>query len=134
MTVFIDTGAFYDFLIANSQRHEDAIETMKEIQNGRWGSIVTSNYILDELITLICNKTSHSVAAKGVGELRRSRIINMYFIDAQTEKLAWRIFNQSGNPEISFTDYTSFAVIDILDIDVVFSNDKHFKHAGCEVL
>jgi predicted nucleic acid-binding protein len=134
MTVFIDTGAFYDFLIANSQRHEDAIETMKEIQNGRWGSIVTSNYILDELITLICNKTSHSVAAKGVGELRRSRSITFIFIDAQTEKRAWSIFNEYRDREISFTDYTSFAIIDILGIDAVFSNDKHFKHAGCEVL
>ena len=134
MPVFIDTDAFYDYIIVNSKRHKDAIETMKEIQNGRWGSIVTSNYILDELITLICRESSHSVAAKGVGEIRRSRTIQTYFIDAQTEKRAWSIFNEYRNREISFTDYTSFAVINILDIDFAFSYDKHFKKAGCEVL
>ncbi len=134
MTVFIDTGAFFDFLFEGSSNHEQAIEKMKGVQNGLWGSIVTSNYILDELITLLCRRADHSVALRCVNGIRKSHSITIIFINEQYEKWAWNSFKRSRDSGISFTDHTSFVLIDIFGIDTVFSNDGHFEDAGYALL
>ena len=47
--LFIDTGVFYAFLDHSDERHEEIAKIFQK----RTELFVTSNYILDELITLL---------------------------------------------------------------------------------
>ncbi|MBD3160226.1 MAG: PIN domain-containing protein [Candidatus Lokiarchaeota archaeon] len=133
MSIFVDTSGFFDFYNRSSAKHEDAIETMREIQKGRWGRIVTTNYVLDELLTLICHKIDHQSAVSFGESLRKSELVT-FFIDEQWEKHAWNYFKTLENSEISFTDCTSFVVINRLNVDYVFTFDRHFKSQGFNVV
>ncbi|MBS3795846.1 MAG: type II toxin-antitoxin system VapC family toxin [Candidatus Thorarchaeota archaeon] len=133
MSIFVDTSGFFDFYNSSSAKHEDAVETMKEIQKGRWGQIVTTNYVLDELLTLICYKIDHQSAVSFGKDLRKSDVV-IVFIDKQLEKHAWNYFKALENSEISFTDYTSFVVINRLNVDSVFTFDRHFTMQGFNVV
>lgn len=134
MTVFIDTGAFFDFFFEGSSNHEQATRKMDDVKNGLWGGMVTSNYILDELITLLCKTAGHSVASRCVTGIRESRSMTIVFVNEQYEKRAWNSFRRSRSSDISFTDHTSFVLIESFYIDAVLSNDAHFEDAGYNVL
>ncbi|MFO7836796.1 MAG: PIN domain-containing protein [Candidatus Thorarchaeota archaeon] len=133
MSIFVDTSGFFDFYNSSSAKHEDALKTMKEIQRGRWGRIVTTNYVLDELLTLICYKIDHQSAVSFGESLRQSDIVTV-FIDKQLEKHAWNYFKTLENSGIGFTDCTSFVVINRLNVDSVFTFDRHFTLQGFNVV
>jgi predicted nucleic acid-binding protein len=56
------------------------------------------------------------------------------FIDKQLEKHTCNYFKTLENSEISFTDCTSFVVITRLNLDYVFTFDRHFKSQGFNVV
>ncbi len=76
---------------------------MKEIQEGIWGRIVTPNYVLDELLTLICHRINPQSAVSFGKSLRQSDVA-IVFIHNQLEKHVWSYFRTLKNSEISFTD------------------------------
>lgn len=43
---------------------------------------------------------------------------------------AWKIFEKYSDKDFSFTDCTSFIVMKMLEINEVFSFDKHFEQYG----
>ena len=53
---------------------------MMEIQKGRWVVVVTTNHVLDELLTLICHKIGHQSAVSFAESLRKSDV-TIVFID-----------------------------------------------------
>jgi predicted nucleic acid-binding protein len=55
-------------------------------------------------------------------------------ITEEDEERAWRIFRQYDDKAFSFTDCTSFALMERLDINAVFAFDDHFLQYGRFVL
>jgi predicted nucleic acid-binding protein len=51
-------------------------------------------------------------------------------ITEDDEERAWRIFRQYDDKGFSFTDCTSFALMERLDINTVFAFDDHFIQYG----
>ncbi len=48
----------------------------------------------------------------------------------EDEEFAWRIFRRYDDKAFNFTDCTSFALMDRLDIMMVFTFDQHFEQYG----
>lgn len=64
MAVFVDTGAWFAYFVRRDPDHPAASTWMKQNRQ----PLVTTEYVLDELLTLLKLRESHSVAI-AAGEL-----------------------------------------------------------------
>jgi len=56
--IFVDTSAWYAFIDKNDQDHADAVSKVKALDR----SHLTSNYVLDEILTLLKSRLGPSIA------------------------------------------------------------------------
>ena len=61
--IFVDTGGWCGLFVDNDQCHKEAVSIYKEIQKRKM-EIYTSDYILDETITLIKYRSDSFAALK----------------------------------------------------------------------
>jgi hypothetical protein len=128
MKVFIDTGAFLALANKPDSLHELTATVYQEAleQNA---TIITSNYIVDETITLIRARVGHRAAVAFIKSLDVSGI-KVLRITEGDEHSAREIFIKYKDKEFSFTDCTCFALIDKHSIDAILSLDAHFGQYG----
>lgn len=130
--IFIDTGAFFARFAKRDQYHRTATEHWKLLDlDGR--RCFTSNFVLDEAITLLAWKTTYPFAAARAEQLYRSHVLEIVRPDAVDELDALALFHKYADQRVSFTDCVSFALMDKLSIQQVFTFDQHFQFAGFEV-
>jgi hypothetical protein len=92
--IFVDTSAFYAVHVRTSREHGAAVGVRDRIASGEFGAMVTTNYIFDELLTLLQARAGHA-AAVSVGEaLRSSDSIELVWLTPKVENVAW---GSSGN-------------------------------------
>ncbi len=97
---------------------------------GRHGSLIVSDYVLDETATLLMNTKGGEVAASFLDEVLNSKSVRLIWVDPQLFHRAVRAFKSSGSRGWSFTDCTSFELMTELNIKQAFAFDRHFSEAG----
>lgn len=126
MKVFIDSSAFLAIVDSDDTCHTQVVPIFHEILT--YGAqLFTSNFILDETYTLIRTRTDHRNSVKFLKNFESSGIIVLE-VSREIETAAKNIFIRYKDKDFSFTDCTSFALIDAHKIDAVLAFDKHFKH------
>ena len=130
LTYFVDSGAFYASKDPSDQNYKLADDFMQEIRRDPLCSLITSNFIIDETITLIRMKLGHSAAVKFGRQIRKSKVIRIIHVTEEIEDRAWKIFEKYTDKDFSFTDCTSFAIMDNKKIKNVFAFDRHFSQYG----
>lgn len=126
MKVFVDTSAFCALTIPKDQYNLTAKVIYKRIQE-RNAIIYSSDYVMDEVYTLLKTRSSHATSVKFMDQVDKSGVIILH-ITEDTEADAKTIFRQFKDKKLSFTDCTSFALINQFDLDVVFAFDEHFRY------
>ena len=124
MRVFIDSGGFLAVMDRNDPFHPTAREIATRLEAVR-AQIFTSKYIVDEACTLVRARTSHGHAARFLRSLKTSGI-SILRVTPPIEAEAERIFIRYADKDFSFTDCTSFAVIDAKKLDAFLAFDRHF--------
>ena len=125
MRVFIDSGGFLAVMDRDDPLHPAARDISARLESIR-SQLYTSNYIVDETCTLVRARTRHSLAAQFLRSLKTSGIIILRVTPA-IEAEAERIFLRHADKDFSFTDCTSFALIEAKRLDAVLSFDRHFS-------
>lgn len=128
MKVFIDTGAFHALANKSDSLHELVVAVYQDIVDQN-SSLYTSNYVIDETVTLIRARVSHKAAMVFMNGFDISRI-RLLRVTEKDERVAKRIFSTYKDKEFSFTDCTSFALMDRYGINASLSLDKHFSQYG----
>jgi uncharacterized protein len=102
--------------------------------SGRHGSLVVSDYVLDETATLL-------MAAKGGGATNRflddslsSKSVRLIWIAPELFHQATKTFKAGSERGWSFTDCTSFELMHRLNIRTAFAFNRHFSEAGFDRL
>lgn len=126
MKVFVDTGAFCALAIPHDQNNPKAKSIHAKFQE-RKAILYTSDYVLDETYTLLKMRGSHTTAVKFMNEIQNTHI-NIIRITEDIETAAKAMFRKFDDKRLSFTDCTSFAVINHLGIKAVFAFDDHFRY------
>ncbi|MBI5756333.1 MAG: type II toxin-antitoxin system VapC family toxin [Nitrospirae bacterium] len=126
MKVFIDTGAFCALTIPKDEHNQKAKSIYKQLKDSK-AILYTSDYVLDEVYTLLKTRASHATSIKFMDELQNSHII-IFRITEEIEDAAKAIFMQFEDKKLSFTDCTSFALINHFNFDAVFAFDEHFRY------
>lgn len=127
--IFIDTAAFLAIENLRDAHHERAL-AFRHASLGEGQTFVTTDYILDESYTLIRLRAGHSVAVQFGEDIRASRVLRVEHVTPEIVEAAWRIFKAFADKEFSFTDCTSFALMERLRISTVFTFDEHFRQYG----
>src|SRR4051812_44766731 len=95
---------------------------------------VTTDYVVDETLTAIRSRSSLRNAHRWWSQIESSSRIRWELIDSIRAEKARVIFFGYSDKESSFTDCTSFVVMQELRIASVMTSDKHFAQMGFQVL
>lgn len=128
---FIDTSAFYAFLDHNDGKHLE----IADILENRTEHFVTSNYILDELITLLrIRKIPFQKIKPFIDAILNNEICSIIRVTEDIDNKAWILMENYKEHIFSFTDCTSFTIMKNYNIKRVCTLDKHFYIAGFEII
>ncbi len=127
--IFIDTGAFLAKYIEKDQFHSQAAEIWKTLENKSM-KIVTSNFVLDEMFTLLARQANYHFSAQIARIIYNSEVIEIIRPTYDTELNALNLFEKYADQKVSFTDCISFQLMKENHIKNVFTFDKHFQLAG----
>ena len=131
MSIFIDTGVFYAHHDADAERHEIAVDLIDAILDGRHGQPYTSDYVLDEAVTLTRARTgsvadADVIANRICGTDPYPEIVELIYTTQQSVSSCLHTFRQYDDHNLSFTDGMSIALCDRRDIDSIASFDSDF--------
>lgn len=130
--IYIDSGAFLARYLAHDQCHSHAVRYWRELQRSR-EPCVTSNFVLDETITLLARRTTYAFAAERARVLYGPKSVTILRPDDGDEISAVVLFEKFADQRVSFTDCVSFALMRKHQIKRVFSFDRHFELAGFDL-
>ncbi len=130
--IFVDTGAFLARYLARDQYHRASQAAWRELPARPW-RVHTSNFVLDETITLLGRWASHEFAVDRAEAILTSSGLIVLRPDGDDELDALEYFRKLGDQKASFTDCVSFALMRRYGIARAFAFDRHFVHAGFEL-
>lgn len=90
----------------------------------------TSNYIVDEVVTFILYEQGHGEAVKALEIIRGSPFLEILHVSEEIEARADEEFKKYEGQRISYTDCTTKVLMDIHEMDTVFSFDMDFEILG----
>jgi len=136
MRLFVDTTAFIALEDQDDKDHEDALNYRERIRLGetRFRAFYTSNYILDEAFTLLRLRLGHQAAVLFGENMRRSKMVRTLRVTPPIEDRSWEIFKKYSDKDFSFTDCTSFALMEEEAMSTAFTFDKHFQQYGFQMV
>ncbi|MFQ5456196.1 MAG: type II toxin-antitoxin system VapC family toxin [Nitrospirota bacterium] len=124
--VFVDTGAWYALVDKKDPDHKSARNFL--LTNRL--PLLTTNFIFDEIVTLLRSHLGWSVAKEFGLKIKDSNLADIIPVKDEDEAKGWEIFLDFKDKDFSYTDCTSFAVMERFSIDNVFTFDKHFSQYG----
>lgn len=130
--LFIDTGAWVALNNKKDKHHKDSVKANKDFLDGGY-FYVTNDYVLDEAYTLLRLDVGHKRAVEfgyEIKDLQKNKKIYVFHVNQVVLDKAWEIFEKYSDKDFSFTDCTSFAVMEMLKINEAFSFDRHFEQYG----
>ena len=101
---------------------------------GQEGLIFTTDYVLDETITLLFRRLPFETAKESLEKIDKAIKEGYLYVEWITperfEKAKALRLKYNDKPKISFTDLTSMAVMMELGIEDLITEDEHFEHVG----
>ena len=98
------------------------------------GVLITSDYVIDETLTLLRLRLGLRAAEQWWHALAASKRVIRELIHEERAEHARHIFFRYRDKDFSFTDCTSFALMRELRIRDALTTDKHFRQAGFQML
>ena len=131
--VFVDTWGWMALGHRREPRHAEGKRIYQELR-GNQILIYTSDYVLDEVITLLFRREVFEEAMRFVEGILGAAVLGQLRIERVTPgrfSAAWELRKRfQDKPTISFTDLTSMAIMDERGIQQVLTEDEHFIQVG----
>jgi predicted nucleic acid-binding protein len=127
--VFMDTAGFLALWDAADDHHEMAVELQAELVRKR-RRFLTTDYVVDETVTLLQVRHSHRAAADFLRSVTTSALLQLQWASPDRFHAAANFFARHADKEWSFTDCVSFVLMHELRIGECFTTDHHFRQAG----
>jgi hypothetical protein len=136
VSAFVDTGVLVAFSSIRDKNHAKAVELLQRAEQGEYGSVLSSDYVFDEMVTLALMLTKNPTIALGAGELLLGSptkgvpsLAELLHVDDETFSNSWEFFKRYANRGLSFTGCTTVALmkrskIDNLRVSTAVSMDR----------
>ena len=129
--IFVDTGFLIAIINKDDKYHPEAIRTyqkIKELARKRLVELIYTDYIFDEVMAfLVSRSVTHSTIVEYGNNLRKSQLFQFIFISETMYDESWKMFKKYQDKQWSFTDVTSFYVMETFGITYYLSYDEHFE-------
>jgi uncharacterized protein len=131
---FVDTGAWVALFVEADAQHRAAREWVSSNRD----RLVTSDYIVDEVLTLISARFRKQTAIRAGHVLFSQELAGLIQLTEEHKARAWAVFQSHSDKRWSFTDCASYALMQRLGITSAFSFDRHLSQiardpAGAEL-
>ena len=124
--IFVDAGAWYALATPLDPDHESA----KLLAAAANEAFVTSDYIVDELLTLFTVARQKPKGIEWLHDVLEHGGTDLVRVSEADFQNAVRIYEQFNDKKWSFTDCTSYVLIQRLQVKRAFSFDHHFRQFG----
>ncbi len=123
--IMVDTSAVYALLDKSDEKHDQAKNCLVKLDQNK-NKVMLTNFIVAECHALISSRLNHDIA--------RTWIMNLYWpverVLEEDENSALQILKSYRDKTYTYTDATTFAVMERLGLDTAFAFDKHFIQYG----
>jgi predicted nucleic acid-binding protein len=127
--VLVDTSAVYALMDRNDAYHRKAVSILRSLP--RRGLIpFLTNFIIAECHALLLSRLSAEIAR----EWLLKQVWPVERVNIQDEDKARAIIRRYTDKTFSYTDATSFAVMERFGLTESFAFDPHFRQYGLTVL
>ena len=128
--VFIDTSGWASFFIEKEPNHVETLRLMRQWQQQNH-RIVTTNYVLTELIALFTReRVQCSTALNYIETIRSADWVEIVHIDESLDAEAWQFLANRLDKKWSLVDAVSFVVMQEREMTDALTADHHFEQAG----
>ena len=133
MAIFIDTWGWLTLRDRREARHREVDRFYREVRRRR-DSVYTSDYVLDETITLLFRRLPFVRAKESLQYIQQAiaeGYLHLEWLTPQRFEKALELRHRfQDKPRISFTDLTSMVVMSEREIEENLTEDDHFLHVG----
>ena len=133
MKVFIDTWGWLTLRDRKESRHQEVKDFYLQFRDQN-GIIYTSDYVIDETITLIFKRLPFKTAKESLSKIDKAieeGYLQMEWVTPERfEKAKGLRLKYQDKPRISFTDLTSMVIMKELGVKDIITGDEHFEHVG----
>jgi predicted nucleic acid-binding protein len=127
--VFIDTSGFYALLVAADEQHTRAAQILKTAA-GRHARFLTTDYVLDETVTLLVARGHRQLVAAFLRTTLESSACRIEWTEAARFSETATFMLKHQDHRWSFTDCLSFVVMKTLHLRDALTKDVNFEQAG----
>jgi len=131
--IFVDTGAWYALMDPTDPNHAAALGVSRDLAQGRLGRPVTSDYVLAEAYTLCRFRGGIEPLRRMAARVRESPNLRMLRVTETEYERALDLMLTREDKRWSFTDCTSFVLMESLSIRDAFAFGENFAQAGFSV-
>lgn len=124
--IFVDTSGWYATIVSKDSDHKAA----REFLHHNTSLLITSDYVMDETVTLLQSRVGHKYAVHFLDMLQSSQQAQLVFLTPSHIKATVDLFCNRADQEWSFTDCSSFILMQEYQIQIAFAFDEHFRQAG----
>lgn len=132
--IFVDSSAWCALLSEKDRHRPEAEEFFASIRTGRFGAPMTTDYVLDEVFTLLRMKWGTASVRRLADLLRRSPSIRRVRIGDAAFEASLDLLLSHADKRWSFTDCSSFVTMREAGVNRAFTLDHNFAEAGFEIL
>ena len=134
MAIFLDTGIFVAVRNVRDADHGRAAGLFESALRGEFGTVYTSDYVVDEAVTTSYSRTGNFGLAVGVGRLALdSPRVEKLFTGPEEFQSSWEKFQGLGKKPLSFTDCVSLVHMERHGLDKIMSFDSGFDGLATRV-
>jgi predicted nucleic acid-binding protein len=126
---FIDTSGWCAVYDKSDDNHHAAFAFWNKVA-AKIGALYTSDYIMDETLTLLTVRISHAAAVEFGQIILVSKVIKIIPVTPSRWEGAWQLFIKYCDKDFSFTDCASFMIMRELNLKEAFTFDNHFQQMG----
>jgi predicted nucleic acid-binding protein len=123
--VLVDSSAWYALVNTRDKNH---LAAKRFLDAGH--RLLTTNFVVDETITLVLVRKGYRAAVDLGEQLWSEEQAHIVWLSRADQHAAWRLFKHYSDKEFSFTDCTSFVVMERLGLTQAFAFDEHFSQTG----
>ena len=131
--IFVDTSAWVALFVRNDKNHHRAASIFDKIKKNNL-ILYTSDYVIDETITMILTRSNHERALITGEALLESSFVKIIYVVPDYLQTTWELFKKYKDKKFSFTDVSCFAIMRGLKLRQAFSFDHEFVQAGIELI
>lgn len=125
--VFVDTGAFIALIDERDPLHELAQNFYTSLDKRT--NLITSLMIISETYTWLRYHAPYDLAARFIDVIERSEkvgALKIILLDDDMKNKAHAVLKNYRDQDLSYTDATSFVILETMNIADVFGFDSHF--------